>query len=679
MTKTTAATIVNPEDSKEDETTPKGWEEHRAKMEDRMTNMETKLNETVSNPVSEKKDTSQVNIDRTTKIEGKRPVHVTVIDDREKYSYKTDEPGILPAKPDKSLRFNIQMGENSSGIENLKQEKDNHVSQLGGPGNFMTRPKIELPFFEAQNPRGGNCFDVLKWECINVVRWFNKLVQKSSVEDYQEKFEELEPLMLQQNTQLSEGYFVSSFISGLKEELKYKVKVSEPRSVFDAARQAKLYELTMEIEAKKQKCPQKDYLHQPRFNPRHQCKVKQLNSMEEEEDQGEETHQEERLVETEDQVEGDNLEISMNALTGNTWYSTLRIQGVVKGKPVNILIDSGSTHNFIIPRWAKEGLEVVQTNPLTITVAKWEKFYSTTMSKLLSWKMQGYNFEHDFRVLQMGGSDMVLGVDWMKKYNPIVMDFKEITLNFQHEGNSIVLQGGQKSQKIKLISEEKLQKLTKKNPEWIGEFFLMNAECSETIVPQVLQPLLEGYKEVFEEPKGMPPPRNQDHAIILKPKAQPVNLRPYRFPHHQKSEIERQIKEMLSASIIQSSQSPFASPCLLVKKKDGTWRLCVDYRKLNSMIVKNKFPIPVVEDLLDEFAGARYFSKNLLQRVEYLGYIIPAHGVSTDQSKVVAMKGLAGYYRKFIKGFGEISRPLTQMLKKGNFVWTHEANIAFEE
>ncbi|KAL4271454.1 hypothetical protein GQ457_13G018830 [Hibiscus cannabinus] len=649
------ATVVNPEDPKEDETTPKGWDEDRAEMEDCMTNMETKQNETVSNPVSKKKNTSQVNIDSTTKNEGKRSVHVTIIDDKEKYSYKTYELGILPAKPDKSLRFNnIQMGENSSGDENLKQEKDNHVSQLGGTGNFMPRPKIELPFFEGQNSRGGNCFDVLKWEGRNVVRWFNKLVQKSSVEDYQEKFEELQPLMLQQNTQLSEGYFVSNFISGLKEELKHNVKVLEPRSVFDAAREAKLYELAMEIEEKKNKQKyvpknttytsqgplQKTYTttqNQPqrptvlnqnnktslveyrrnhnlyfkcgeRFNPGHQCKVKQINSMEEEKDQGEETHQEEGLVETKGQVEGDNLKISMNALTGNTRNNTLRIQGVVKGKPVNILIESGSTHNFIIP------------------------------------------------------SDMVLGVDWMKKYSPIVMDFKEMTLSFQHEGNSIVLQGGQK-RKFKLILEEKLHKLTKKNPEWIGEIFLMNAECSKTTIPQVLQPLLEEYKEVFEEPKGTPSARQQDHVTILKPEAQPINLRPYRC---------------YQLPSFRPTKALFASPCLLVKKKDGTWRLCVDYRQLNSMTVKNNFPIPVVEEM-NWLVQGHFEFKVMPFEIDKRPCHIPILGVSTDQSKVVAMKGLTDYYRKFIKGFGEIKMPLTQMLKKGNFVWTHEEKIAFEK
>ncbi|GMJ07740.1 hypothetical protein HRI_004443200 [Hibiscus trionum] len=207
----------------------------------------------------------------------------------------------------------------------------------------------------------------------------------------------------------------------------------------------------------------------------------------------------------------------------------------------------------------------------------------------------------------MEGSDMVMGVDWMKKYSPIMMDFKLMTLSFNIERQPIVLKGGENLKKVRFISESKLQKMAAKDPDCLGELFLMSVDTPPISVPTELQSLLDEFKIVFEEPKGLPPQRMQDHTIELQPGAQPVNLRPYRFPHHQKAEVEKQIKEMLSTSIIQTSQSPFASPCLLVKKKDGTWRLCVDYRKLNSMTVKNKFPIPVVEDLLDELTGAIFF------------------------------------------------------------------------
>ena len=118
------------------------------------------------------------------------------------------------------------------------------------------------------------------------------------------------------------------------------------------------------------------------------------------------------------------------------------------------------------------------------------------------------------------------------------------------------------------------------------------------------------FPSVFEEPSELPPIRGVfDHRINLEPGSGAVNVRPYRYLLKQKDIIEQLVQEMLKRGIIQTSSSPFASPVVLVGKKDGTWRLCVDYKELNKKTIKHKFPILVLEELIDELSGAAVFSK----------------------------------------------------------------------
>jgi hypothetical protein len=300
-------------------------------------------------------------------------------------------------------------------------------------------------------------------------------------------------------------------------------------------------------------------------------------------------------------------------------------------------------------------------------------------------------------------------------------------------------------------------------------------------IPHEVQSIIHDFEGLFREPDELPPNRDFDHAISLLPDTVYVNSRPYKYSPQQKDEIEKQVAQMLKTGIVVPSLSPFASPVLLVKKKDGTWRFCVDYRKRNAAAIKNKFPMPVIDEFIDEIAGAAYFTKldlnsgfhqirmapmdeyntafkthhghfqfrvmpfgltnahatfqclmnsvfdqfmrrfvlvfmddiliysrtleehvdhlkqvfKVLQQhglyikfkkcafaqsaIEYLGHIISKEGVATDPAKTAAMVnwptptshtevrgflGLTGYYRKFVRNYGVMAKPLTQLLKQ---------------
>jgi transposase InsO family protein len=492
------------------------------------------------------------------------------------------------------------------------------------------------------------------------------------------------------------------------------------------------------------------------------------------------------------------LAVSIAAASGSETNKTIRLWASIHHKQMLVLVDSGSSASFMSLHLMGDVKNVQQLpKPLPVKVADGRKLWCDCWAPQCPWLCGGITFHTDFKFLPLSGYDIILGMDWLEGYSPMSVYWAEKKLEFCHQGQTVQLQGIQpKLDSCIPLSDKQLRGLLSK--EAVEHMFeLRPTEALEgDAIPEQISTLLEHYQELFLPPQGLPPKRMYDHSIPLLPGATPFRLRPYRYTPQQKDEIEKQIKEMLSNGIIQQSSSPFSSPVLLVKKKDGEWRLCVDYRKLNAYTVKNKFPMPVFDEITDELSGAAIFTKldhragyhqiriqegeefktafqthnghyeykvmpfgltgapatfqdfmnhilspllrqcvvvflddilvysdtlerhiehleqvfRILQqnqlklklskckfaqdKLEFLGHMISANGIATDPSKVAVIKdwpipssvkeirsflGIAGYYRRFVAGFGIICKPLTNLLKKDQlFVWTSSTQQAFD-
>jgi hypothetical protein len=216
-------------------------------------------------------------------------------------------------------------------------------------------------------------------------------------------------------------------------------------------------------------------------------------------------------------------------------------------------------------------------------------------------------------VLPLKSFDMILGSDWLEDHSPT---WRRVLLcGLQDDITSFkAITSGKLKGLLRRKAVTHCVELRKVFPS--SDYHSVQALSSEDLseshqseVPEAVHNLIQQFASLFKEPSELPPPRQDDHHIPLVPCAQPVNVRPYRYSPQQKTEIENRITEMLQKGVIQHSSCPFASPVLLVKKKDSTWRFCVDYRHLNAITIKNKHPLPIVDELLDELAGAQWFTK----------------------------------------------------------------------
>jgi hypothetical protein len=225
-----------------------------------------------------------------------------------------------------------------------------------------------------------------------------------------------------------------------------------------------------------------------------------------------------------------------------------------------------------------------------------------------------YHLKSHMFAIDMGGCDIVLGVDWLRTLGPILMDFKALTMQFDQEGHQYKFQGIIAGSP-EVISSHRMEKLLKKGHS--GVIDQLHAIQATETPPMLhdLQALLSKHQMVFSTPQGLPLSHSvHDHSIPLEPRSLPPNIRPYRHPFSQKNEIEKMVQELLNAGVIFPSTSPYSSTIVMVLKKEGSWRMCPDFRALNKLTIKDKIPILVIDDLLDELSGTQFFTNLIFVR-----------------------------------------------------------------
>jgi hypothetical protein len=208
-------------------------------------------------------------------------------------------------------------------------------------------------------------------------------------------------------------------------------------------------------------------------------------------------------------------------------------------------------------------------------------------------------WHHPFYPMEISSYDIILGRDWFQKFNPqIDWTERKVLVYINCRWQSLPLWDGIE---VAEISARRLEKSLMYGEMCYAVMVNSIEQSPEEKIPQAISSLIKEYDDVFpaDLPSGLPPEREEDHHIKEEPGSKPQSKSPYRVSPAELGEWKKQIEELLEKGFIGPSTSPYASPVLFVPKKDGNLRVCVDYRALNKQTVKNKYPIPRIDDFLD--------------------------------------------------------------------------------
>nr|XP_027186585.1 uncharacterized protein LOC101494362 [Cicer arietinum] len=323
------------------------------------------------------------------------------------------------------------------------------------------------------------------------------------------------------------------------------------------------------------------------------------------------------------------------------------IQGtcLISDTPLFVLFDCGATHSFV-------SLDCVRRLGLPLSCLEYDLIVNTPTSDFvdttnvcldISIHVCGRDFRVDLVCLPLRLIDVILGMDWLSA-NRVRVDFFSKTIEFKEP---------EETEKPSNISANQVKALVKEDVQLY--MIVASLEFEEKVVIRDV-PIVCEFPEVFpKDVNNLQPEHEIEFSIDLVPGIGPISMAPYRMSPLELSELKKQLEELLAKQFIRPSVSPWGAFVLLVKKKDGSMRLCVDYRRLNKVTIKNKYPLPRIDDLMDQLRGSYVFSKIDLRS----GY----HKIRVKSSDIpkTAFRTRYGHYEYLVIPFGVTNTPIVFM------------------
>ncbi|GKB98892.1 putative reverse transcriptase domain-containing protein [Tanacetum coccineum] len=311
---------------------------------------------------------------------------------------------------------------------------------------------------------------------------------------------------------------------------------------------------------------------------------------------------------------------------------------LVNSIPARVLYDSGAIVSFVSFEFSKN-LSTPPSKlpfPLEVKIAGNEIVVVSKVYRDVEIEIEDSVFRIDLIPIILGALDIVIGMDWLDRYNANILCSQKLVRVVNLLGREIIIYGDKRKGKFKLCSMMKARKYLSRG----CQAYMAHVIDTNFVLDVFLEDL-----------SGISPERQVEFRIDLIPGATPIAKTPYRLAPSEMKELMSQLQELLDKGFIRPSSSPWGAPILFVKKKDGSMRMCIDYRELNKVTVKNVYPLPRIDDLFDQLQGARWFSKIDLRS----GY----HQLKVQEEDIpkTAFRTRYGHYEFVVMPFGLTNAP----------------------